>query len=286
MQGSDFRFVSGLLKERSGLVIGEDKIYLLESRLAPIARKEGLANVDDLIAELKRTTNEALFAAVTEAMTTNESLFFRDKTPFENLKDHILPTLEKSRPADEKLRIWCAAASTGQEPYSIAILLKENEAEFAGRNFEIIGTDISKQVLEKAKAGVYSQFEIQRGLPIRLLVKYFQQQDELWGVNPELKAMVQYREFNLLDDFKPLGTWDVVFCRNVMIYFDQATKSDVLKRIAECLAPDGYLVLGAAETVLGISSEFEPVKGRRGLYQRVIEDESVNAPPKLSAAAG
>lgn len=288
MLDADFKFVSGLLKERSGLIIGPDKIYLLESRLAPIARKEGLKSVDDLIGQLRNKPNEGLFADVTEAMTTNESLFFRDKTPFDNLKDHILPSLMESRPPTHKTRVWCAAASTGQEPYSITILLKENEAKFGKMKCEIIGTDISSQVLQKAKAGIYSQFEIQRGMPIQLLIKYFEQKDEHWVVKPELKTMVKFREFNLLDDFKVLGKWDVVFCRNVLIYFDQPTKADILNRIAECLAPDGYLVLGAAETVLGISAAFEPIKGRRGLYKRVDAEDKAEQPtaPPLRAAAG
>ncbi len=287
MQDADFKFVSGLLKERSGLIIGPDKIYLLESRLAPIARKEGLKNVDDLIAKLRSKPNEGLFADVTEAMTTNESLFFRDKTPFDNLKDHILPSIMDSRPPTHKTRIWCAAASTGQEPYSISMMLKENQHQFGKMKCEIVGTDISSQVLQKAKAGIYSQFEIQRGMPIQLLIKCFEQKDEHWVVSPELKTMINFREFNLLDDFKALRKWDVVFCRNVLIYFDQPTKADILNRIAECLAPDGFLVLGAAETVLGISAAFEPIKGRRGLYKRV--DSEGNTEPKappLRAAAG
>ncbi len=266
MKKENYQYISDLVKRRSGLVLTEDKIYLLESRLSPLARKEGLANVDDFISKMRSAPNEALMSAVTEAMTTNESFFFRDKTPFEHLEKFILPQLAKSRSPSQKVRIWCCAASTGQEPYSISMVLKENQGKFGHLKTEILGTDISRQVLEKAKAGLYSQFEVQRGMPIQMLVKYFDQVKESWALKPEIKAMVQYRYFNLLDDFSSLGTWDVIFCRNVLIYFDQPTKKDIMRRLAKQLTPDGYLLLGAAETVLGISDAFKPVDGYRGLY--------------------
>lgn len=266
MQQENFSFISELVKKRSGLVLKQDKVYLLESRLAPLARKEGEASVDDFISKIRQNGSEALKSAVTEAMTTNESFFFRDKTPFEHLTNVILPHMAQNRKAPAKLRIWCCAASTGQEPYSIGMVLKENQAKFGNLKTEILGTDISNQVLEKAKAGLYSQFEVQRGMPIQLLVKYFTQVGENWEIKPEIKAMVAYRHFNLLESFRGLGKWDIVFCRNVLIYFDQETKKDILGRIAGQLAPDGYLLLGAAETVLGISDVFKPVEGHRGLY--------------------
>ncbi len=266
MQQENFLFISELVKKRSGLVLTKDKIYLLESRLAPLARKEGVASVDDFITKIRQGGNEALKSAVTEAMTTNESFFFRDKKPFEHLSNVILPHMAKNRTSSAKIRIWCCASSTGQEPYSIGMVLKDNQAKFGHLRTEILGTDISNQVLEKAKAGLYSQFEVQRGMPIQLLVKYFTQVGESWEIKPEIKAMASYRYFNLLESFASLGKWDIVFCRNVLIYFDQETKRDILNRLAAQMAPDGYLLLGAAETVLGVSDSFKPVEGHRGLY--------------------
>ena len=199
-------------------------------------------------------------------MTTNETFFFRDKLPFDNFRDHIMPALIAARAREKRIRIWCAAASTGQEPYSLAMTLKELGAAIAGLRFEIVATDLSGDVLERAKSGIYSQFEVQRGLPIQLLLKYFTQVGDSWQIAPELRAMVQFRTLNLLNDFSPLGTFDVVFCRNVLIYFDQDTKIGVFNRIARQVPDDGYLVLGAAETVVGLTDAFKPVPGLRGLY--------------------
>jgi len=203
---------------------------------------------------------------VVEAMTTNESFFFRDKIPFDHFREFMLPSLLKSRAAQHRLRIWCAAASTGQEPYSLAMILKEMASLVAGWRVEIVATDLANEVLEKARAGLYSQFEVQRGLPIQMLMKYFTQSGDTWQISPEIRAMVQFRPLNLLADFAHLGTFDVVFCRNVLIYFDQPTKIDVLERLARITEQDGYLVLGAAETVVGLTECFRPLTDRRGLY--------------------
>ncbi len=265
MKNQDFEFLAGLLKEKSGLMLTPDKVYLLESRLTPLSRKRGLETLDALIQKLRMSRDEALIKDVTEAMTTNESFFFRDNTPFDIFKNHVLPAMEKARP-NRKLRIWCAAASTGQEPYSLAILLKENWAKWQGWNIEIVGTDICTQVLEKAKAGTYSQFEVQRGLPIQMLIKYFKQEGDVWRLNDDIRNMVTYRPFNLLSNFNILGSFDVIYCRNVLIYFDQPTKKDVLERMHGVLPKDGTLFLGAAETVLGITDKLRPVRGQRGMY--------------------
>jgi chemotaxis protein methyltransferase CheR len=200
-------------------------------------------------------------------MTTNETFFFRDKIPFDHLRDTILPLMLQSRASRRSLRIWSAACSTGQEPYSIAMCLKEKGAALAGWRIEIVGTDLSQEVLEKSRAGIYSQFEVQRGLPIQLLVKYFTQSGELWQISPEIRGMVQHRQLNLLQDFSHLGKFDVIFCRNVLIYFDQDTKINVFERLARSLEPDGMLMLGAAESVVGITDAFRPYPDRRGLYQ-------------------
>jgi chemotaxis protein methyltransferase CheR len=261
----DYEFLRKLLKDRSGLVLSADKQYLVESRLLPVARKGGINGLSDLVQKLK-SGNEKLIFDVVEAMTTNESFFYRDKVPFDHFRDAILPALLRARASQKRLRIWCAAASTGQEPYSLAMCIKEMSDKFVGWRIEILGTDLSTEVLEKAKAGLYSQFEVQRGLPIQMLVKYFAPSGELWQVSAELRAMVQYRPLNLLQDFSHLGKFDVVFCRNVLIYFDQETKIGVLDRIARIVDPDGYLVLGAAETVVGLTESFRPLTDRRGLY--------------------
>lgn len=265
MNPMDFEFIARLLKQRSGLDLNKDKTYLIESRLGPIARKHDFEDLAALILTLKMRPTEELLCEVTDAMTTNESFFFRDKTPFDLFKDIMLPSLMKTRPT-KKLRIWCAAASTGQEPYSLAIVLKELGAAVSGWQFEIIGTDITEEVLDKARNGVYSQFEVQRGLPIQMLVKYFDKQGENWQIKPEIRQMVQYKNYNLLEGFEPLGKFDIVFCRNVLIYFDKPTKKDVLDRMLNVVPNDGFLVLGAAETVFGLTDSFRSSDGNRGLY--------------------
>jgi chemotaxis protein methyltransferase CheR len=262
----DYDYLRDVLKSRSGLVLGADKHYLVESRLLPVVRKAGLADLAALVQQLKRPDAEALVADVVEAMTTNETFFFRDRIPFDHFTKAIIPALLAARAKEKRIRIWCAAASTGQEPYTLAICLKELGAALAGWHVEIVATDISNEALEKAKRAVYSQFEVQRGLPIMMLVKYFIQTGEVWQLTPELRGMVQFKPLNLLADFSRLGVFDVVFCRNVLIYFDQATKIDVLNRIARVMPPDGFLVLGAAESVVGLTDMFKPIADKRGLY--------------------
>jgi chemotaxis protein methyltransferase CheR len=266
MTPHDYDFLRSALKARSGLVLSADKQYLVESRLLPIARKGGFGNLGELVAALKHGDSNALMTRVVEAMTTNETFFFRDKTPFDNFRFTVLPALLDARRVSRIIRIWCAAASTGQEPYSLAMALKDMESALAGWRIEIVATDLSSEVLEKAQAGIYSQFEVQRGLPIQLLIKYFTQNGEMWQIAPELRAMVKYRQLNLLSDFSDLGTFDLIFCRNVLIYFDQETKIDVLDRLADVTADDGYLVLGAAETVVGLTDSFKVCPQSRGLY--------------------
>jgi chemotaxis protein methyltransferase CheR len=283
----DYDYLRGFLKARSGLVLSNDKQYLIESRLMPIVRKHGMAGIGELVGKLKMPGNEALAAKVTEAMTTNESFFFRDKTPFDHFKEVMLPALLKARAAKRHIRIWCAAASTGQEPYSLAMILKEMGPQIAGWRFEIIGTDLSGDVLERAKAGAYTQFEVQRGLPIQMLLKYFTQNGDQWLISPEIRSMVHYRTLNLLNDFSALGQFDIVYCRNVLIYFDQPTKIDVLNRTARLTASDGYLLLGAAETVVGLTDAFKPVPERRGLYLPAGKAApAAAAAPKLVAMSG
>ncbi|WP_291869058.1 protein-glutamate O-methyltransferase CheR [Bradyrhizobium sp.] len=265
MTPSDYEFLRRLLKERSGLDLSSDKHYLVESRLIPLARRVGLPGIGELVQQL-RGGAEPLTCEVVEAMTTNETFFFRDKIPFDHLKEAVLPALAQARAGSRALRIWCAASSTGQEPYSIAMCVKEFAA-LAGWRIEIVATDLSQDVLEKSKTGIYSQFEVQRGLPIQMLVKHFKQIGELWQLDADIRGMVQHRQLNLLQDFSHLGTFDVIFCRNVLIYFDQTTKIGVFERMSKMLESDGVLALGAAETVVGISDAFKPYPERRGLYR-------------------
>ncbi|MDH3476600.1 MAG: protein-glutamate O-methyltransferase CheR [Rhodospirillales bacterium] len=266
MNVNDFELVAKLLKERSGLVLNEQKAYLLESRLNPVARRHAFKGFDELAQAIRLGKDEKLLADVTEAMTTNESFFFRDSKPFDQFRDMVLPHLLEHRAQAKSFRIWSAACSNGQEPYSLAMILKENEAKLAGWKVDIVATDLSKEVLDKAAGGRYSQFEVQRGLPINLMVKYFKQDEDLWRIDDGIRKMVAFKTFNLLDDPSPLGRFDVVFCRNVLIYFDQQTKGQVLGRIAKRLPPDGFLYLGGAETVLGISDDFQLIPGQRGVY--------------------
>jgi chemotaxis protein methyltransferase CheR len=287
----EYDFLRKSLKERSGLVLSADKQYLVESRLLPIARKAGLESLGGLVAALRRG-DESLMMTVVEAMTTNETFFFRDKMPFENFRTAILPALLAARRASRHIRIWSAAASSGQEPYSLAMTIKELEDMLAGWRIEIIATDLSSSVLRKAQAGIYSQFEVQRGLPIALLIKYFSKTGDMWQIAPELRAMVKFRQFNLLSDFSALGVFDLIFCRNVLIYFDQPTKTNVLNRLARVAAADSYLILGAAETVVGLTESFSPLPELRGIYApsaRQLRPQLAAgraAPPRLVAVGG
>lgn len=262
----EFDYLRSFLKKKSGLALSADKQYLVESRLQPVARRAGVANLGALVARLHEPGSEALATQVVEAMTTNETFFFRDKIPFEHFRMTMMPALLAARAATKRIRIWCTSASSGQEPYSLAMILKDMGAATAGWRIDILATDLSSGVLEKARRGSYSQFEVQRGLPIGLLIKHFTQVGDQWQIAPEIRAMVQYRPLNLLRDFANLGVFDVVFCRNVLIYFDEETKTGVLDRLAQVMAPDGFLALGAAETVVGLTRTLKPVPDKRGLY--------------------
>jgi chemotaxis protein methyltransferase CheR len=285
---ADYDYLRKVLKEQSGLDLSTDKQYLIESRLLPLARKFGLPGIPELVAKMKSGSSTHV-TQVVEAMTTNETFFFRDKIPFDHFRDTVMPYLLKSRAARKSVRIWCAAGSTGQEPYSLAIILKEMSAVLAGWRVEIIAADLSQDVLEKSKAGLYSQFEVQRGLPIQMLVRYFKQIGDLWQINSDIRAMVQHRSFNLLHDFAQLGTLDVIFCRNVLIYFDQETKINIFKRLARSMAPDGFLALGAAEAVVGLTDAFRPVAEKRGLYQPNTAPTAMHGvgamPPRVASVA-
>jgi chemotaxis protein methyltransferase CheR len=280
MTPQSFACFAALLRTGSGLVIGPDKQYLLETRLGPILKQHGLRDLDALAEQLRpgRAT-AALADRVIDAMTTNESFFFRDDKPFAHFRASALPRLHQARPAGARLRVWSAAASSGQEAYSLAMILAEQRVLLGARSVEILGTDLSREQIARAREGLYTQFEVQRGLPMQFLVKYFKKDGANWRVNDAIRAMASFREWNLLNDPRGLGQFDVVFCRNVLIYFDQPTKTRVLEAIARQMAPDGVLYLGGAETVLGITSHFAAVSGERGVYEltRAAAPNSVTA---------
>ncbi len=266
MKISDFELYKSLLYEKSGLVITPDKSYLLDSRLTPIAKKWNFASLEAMTLQLRAIPDNKLIKDIVEAMTTNETSFFRDTKPFQIFQETILPVLLEKRKIKKTIRIWCAACSSGQEPYSLAMILKEKEALLKGWRFEIMATDISDDILDQAKRASYTQFEVQRGLPIQYLMKYFMQIGETWQLKDEIRNMVRYSNFNLLDPMSRLGSFDIIFCRNVLIYFDEKTKGDILNRMSTQLENDGFLLLGGAETVLGITDKFQPNPEKRGLY--------------------
>ncbi len=266
LSNDEFEFISGLLKQRSGLALTPDKGYLLDTRLSPIAKANGMADIRELIVKLRQNPNAPLAYQVIESMTTNESMFFRDTKPFDQLVKVILPELKaKGR---NSIRIWSAACSTGQEGYSIAMAIKEEMPKYPGLSAEIYGTDLAEKVVERARSGMYSQFEIQRGLPIAYLMKYFTQRpNNNWEINDTIKSMVKFNTGNLLQPYLALGRFDIIFCRNVLIYFDEKTKGDVLDRMAGILNAPGYLYLGGSETTHGLTTKYKVIEAHRGLFQ-------------------
>ncbi len=247
-----------ILVRESGISLDNDKGYLADSRLAPLMREHRISTLDHLVARLETAEGRGLLDAVVDAMTTNETFFFRDKIVFDAFRNVILPRLLAERQRTRRIRIWCAAASTGQEPYSLAMILDEEARQLAGWHVELVATDLSRRALRIAAYGLYNQFEVQRGLPITMLLRYFHREGNGWRVNEHLRNRVTLKPFNLLDDPSRLGIFDVILCRNVLIYFDVAKKRQVLGRLAKVLAPDGVLVLGAAETTIGLSRSLQP----------------------------
>lgn len=268
MNGAEFDYLKQMLYERSGLVVTPEKGYLIESRLSPIARRRGIGSVGQLIEEIRRTRDETMMSQIVDAMTTNETLFFRDGWPFERLKASLLPEIMKMAKASRRIRIWSAACSSGQEPYSLAMTLAEMGPLIAGWQVEIVATDISDVMLARAEAGRYSMFEVSRGLPDHLLRKYFTPETDGWRAKDTLRQMIKFRRYNLLDDphANGMGAFDIIFCRNVLIYFDENTRRNIFLDLARVLRPWGYLCLGGAETVVGISDAFRVLRGERGLF--------------------
>ena len=286
MTPAEFATVRDLLKRRSGLAIDEDKRYLVETRLAAVCRTFGFADLPALVAGLRRRNGcaqlAALEQAVIEAMATNETQFFRDGLPFRQFKDILLPRYREARRRERRLRIWCAAASSGQEPYSLAMLLEEQWTSFAGWRIELLATDISGAMIEQGRSGLYSQFEVQRGLPIHSLLRHFVKEGERWRISEAMRAMVEFRTLNLLEDFGHLGTFDIIFCRNLLIYLDRADREAVLLRLSRALAADGCLVLGGAESAIGPQYGFAPHPEHRGLYFARSPARSTGRPPLVA----
>ena len=280
MTGPDYDHFCRLVLTRSGLVLNEGKAYLVQSRLEPIARSIGVAGTVELLALLRAGPPHGLEQRCVDAMATHESMFFRDTTPFEQMATVVLPQLARTRSPGQPLRIWCAACSSGQEPYSLAIIIQELSGLLAGRRVEIVGTDMSDAILNKARSGMYSDFEVRRGLSPERLNRWFQRSGDGWQANGQLRGMIFFQKHNLLDGVGGLGPFDIVLCRNVLIYFDPAGKTRVLEQIARAIWPDGALFLGSAETVIGLTDSFTAPTGRGGYYR----PQPVSGQPSLKSA--
>jgi chemotaxis protein methyltransferase CheR len=266
LRPEDLEYVAALARAKAGLMLGVERAFFVESRLATLARREGYASVEALVAQLRASPADPIAGAAVEVLATPESSFFRDRPAFDRLRDEVLPQLAASRP-EGKVRIWSAGCSTGQEPYSLAIMAQEHADRFPGLSLELVATDLSTRALEKAQSGLYTQFEVQRGLPIRLLLRYFDKVEDSWRVSPRLRQVVRWGRLNLMNDFTKLGQFDVILCRNVLNYFDPTPREQVLTRLASMLADDGCLVLGASETA-SLPEAFDTAHSGAGLHRR------------------
>jgi len=265
----DVELIVSLCRSRAGLKIDPEKIYLIESRLAPLARRENFGSIADMIRALRDRRDEKLAWGIVEAMTLNETSFYRDAEVFRFLGDEAIPQLARLRTsAGKPLRIWSAGCATGQEAYSLAMQIDKARGSLGGVQVELYGSDLSERCMEKAQSGLYTQFEVQRGLPIRQLVDYFEKHEEMWLLSPRIRQMARWKRVNLLSDLSALGRFDLILCRNVVSQMEEAAKVRVLEGLAPCLSPDGLLVLGAQETAATVAQPFVPVAGRPGLYSR------------------
>jgi chemotaxis protein methyltransferase CheR len=278
MRDEVFTLLANLVREQSGLALPRDKEYLLDSRLMPVARKHGHDSIDAMCQAMRNGRKSTIEHDIVEAMTTNESFFFRDAATFQVFRTSLLPALLTARASSKRLRIWFAACSSGQEPYSVTMILEEEKAKLAGWSVDMIATDISTEMIQRSRDGLYTHFEAQRGLPIQLLAKYFTKEEQGWRIKAPLREKIKFQNFNLLTPFSALGTFDVIFCRNVLIYFALETKRDILDRMSKQMAPDGALFLGGAETVIGVTEKFTPHPGHAGIF--------VPQAPALARAVG
>lgn len=266
MTPGEISVLADLARRRSGVIVDADKTYVIESRLTPIARRQGFTTLSELVSELQGRADETLVWATVEALASTETQFFRDRTPFQQIANEVLPAL--ARNGRQTVKAWCAGCSTGQEPYSLAMLAEEERGKHGPMGMDITGTDLSERCLEKAMAGIYTQFEVQRGLPSRLLVKYFDKVDDNWVLASRIRQQVRMQRQNLLTEVRGSGPYDLILCRNVVSAFDASTARTVLEQIAGTLAPDGYLIMGAYETSAHHTPAFRPVPGLHGLYVR------------------
>jgi len=266
---ADFDYIAQLTRSESAIVLEAGKEYLVESRLTPIAEQQGFGSLGAFIDKMRSTSElNGIHHLTIDALTTNETSFFRDFHPFESLRKEILPRIIEKRAAAKQLTIWSAACSTGQEPYTLAMLIQENFPQLADWKITILATDLSPTVLKVARLGHYSQFEVNRGLPASYLIKYFSKKEDRWHISPKLKQNIQFTSMNLIQPWPILPPFDLVFIRNVMIYFDVETKKLILNRIRNCLLPHGYLFLGGSETTLNLDPKYQPVVfGRTVAYE-------------------
>jgi len=273
--------IIAFINQAAGIILTPEKAYFIEARLSPVMREEGLASIDALLALAERG-DRRIRQRMIDALTTNETFFFRDKSPFEHFKSIIMPELHARRPMGKPIRIWCAACSSGQEPFSLVMLLDEMKAQLGNRPVEIHASDISDHILAKAKAGIFNQFEVQRGLPTKLLLQYFVKQGDNWKLSDDVVRRINFFKFNLMDEPRALGTFDVIFCRNVLIYFDRPTRAKIFDRLADRLAPDGFMLLGGAESTFGVTDRFVSHPKERMLQIPVARKSDV---PGMRAAS-
>jgi chemotaxis protein methyltransferase CheR len=265
---ADLELVRRLVRERSAIVLEDSKRYLVEARLEPVAARAGLPGLAALVERLRREPEGPLHREVVEALTTNETLFFRDRTPFDALEQVVVPALMTARAASRSLDLWCAACSSGQEPYSVAMTLRKRFPGLATWRVRLLATDLSTEMVTRTRDGLYSQLEVNRGLPAPLLLEFFTREGLRWRIKDDLRAMLTVQRLNLIEPWPALGPLDVVFLRNVMIYFDVETRRRILAGVRRVLRPDGYLFLGGAETTVGVDDAFERVPGAEGsVYQ-------------------
>jgi chemotaxis protein methyltransferase CheR len=270
MTDQDFEFIRKLMRERSGIELEAGKEYLVEARLTPVVRKLSLGSISDLVGQARLQGANGLQTAILEAMVTTETSFFRDHQPFEALERVVLPDLMARRREERRLTIWCGACSTGQEPYSLAIVIREHFPELLNWDVSILATDLSATALERARTACYSQIEVNRGLPANLLCKYFRQTGTHWQLAPELRAMVRFEELNLARQWPPLSKMDLILMRNVMIYFDTSAKKEILARLKRLLRPDGYLLLGGAETTFNLNDSFQRLARLKAPFYQLV----------------
>jgi chemotaxis protein methyltransferase CheR len=256
VSNSDFNYIRELVFEHSAIVLEDGKKYLVESRIGPVVKTEGFDTIEQLVKAIRKNTHNRLKSKVVEALTTNETSFFRDIHPFETLKNIILPDIIESRKNTKDLNIWCAASSSGQEPYSIAMLIEEYFPVLLDWQINFIASDISEKMLAQCRSGIFSQLEVNRGLPAAMLIKYFEKNGPTWSIKKQLQKRIRFQHINLSRELPHLPRMDIIFLRNVLIYFDIEMKRKILKQIRTILKPDGYLFLGGAETTLNLDESY------------------------------